>query len=234
MNGNSDRNRASKISRFQHNCVVRLLCLLLSAASLSAQTAHWEITPFAGFETDASVTATDPLTGQRAFPIDRIGIAKGQSYGLFVDYSRWQPLQFEFMWTRNSSVHAQHDAIAQRTFVLHKTDIDHYQFGIAWPFWKDKQLQPYFAAGLGFTRDSQAAGGSRTGESFSLGGGMKYYFSKHIGIRTEVRWIPSYANSKNGEVCTVVDDSVFADCSEGKLGQFFHRTNTAGGLAFRF
>ena len=60
MKQNRDRNLASHIVRFQHHRVVRLLCLLLCAISLSAQTARWKVTPFAGFETGPSVSATGP------------------------------------------------------------------------------------------------------------------------------------------------------------------------------
>ena len=76
----------------------------------------------------------------------------------------------------------------------YNTDIDQFHFGALYMFRSsDKKLRPYAAAGLGFTHfENSGMNANNTAFSYGVGGGVKYYMSKHIGFRGDARFVPTY------------------------------------------
>ena len=65
------------------------------------------------------------------------------------------------------------------------------------------RLRPYAAASVGFTHDSNGGGNpNRTEFSYSLGGGVKYYFEPALReLRGDIRYLPTYGSSSYGLYC---------------------------------
>ncbi len=209
--------------------------IFLFTPVLSAQTGgtRWEVAPFAGFETGASFpvqSRIDPLTGLPTSPIDQLHVEKGLTYGGFLDYAKSENLEYEFMWARNPTYYNQHDFVVNQWFKAYNTNFDQYQFGVLFDL-KDstQKMRPYIALGLGFTHESNDNNTSNTAFAFSAGGGARYYMSKHFGLRGDLRFIPTYANSVQGQVC-----DPYYGCYSAPQRNFLKRVNFAGGLAFRF
>lgn len=225
--------------------------ILLGAAALSAQNSsgtRFEITPFAGIETGASAPITVPtdLNGNPLNGIDKVGVDAGSSYGLFFDYAKTENFSYEFMWARNATSLNQHDFTTGQTFDTYDATVDQYQFGALFHiFDSSHKLRPYVAGGVGFTHTSNSStakasalenpffipssgNNSDTAFSFNIGGGAKYYITKHFGLRGDLRFLPTYASSTEGLVCGGFG------CSNGTQRNFFKRVNLAGGVVIRF
>jgi outer membrane protein with beta-barrel domain len=215
------------------SAIVLCVSACFAQTSLFAdKTYKWEFTPFVGFETGSSTPVQFQVdqNGNPVTSIDRTGIAKGLSYGGFVDYNRFENLSFEFMFTRNPTTYRQHDVIANQEFIAYDADVDQYQFGgIFHLFDETHKMRPYFGASVGFAHDSNSGGHGGTSFAYSVGGGVQYYPTRHIGFRTDLRYMPAYSTTIQGTVC-----DPFFGCFNQSQREFFNRVNMVGGVAFRF
>lgn len=214
---------------------------LLAAVSTNAQ-GRFEVTPFVGYETSGSypLNVLSSTSGPLAL-VDRLRVNDALSYGSFLGYNLSENFQLEFMWDRNNTSYSAHDITTQEYYKAYDSDIDQFQFGGLYTFrGSEHRLRPYFAASLGFTHDSNGSvttPGSptvgttpnRTAFAYSIGGGLKYYLNRHVGLRGDVRFLPTYGSSSNGEYC----DPLFG-CYTARVRNYLDRGNFVGGLIFRF
>ncbi len=152
------------------------------------------------------------------------------SFGTFIDYAHSDRLVYEFLWNRSLSAITQHDFTVNQSFKAYNADIDQYQFGVLINLLDPgRKLRPYVAGGVGFTHSNNSNATGDTAFSFNLGGGAKYYLSRHFGLRADLRLMPTYANSIQGQIC-----DPYYGCYYGTQRNFFKRLNAAGGVVFRF
>jgi opacity protein-like surface antigen len=208
---------------------VTVFLLLVSApASAQYETQKWEISPFGGYETSGSFPITN---GTSPFTVDRLRANAGRSFGSFIDYSLSDSFQAELMWDRNSTSFSEQNAITGAYTKAFNSDIDLFHFGILFMFRDpDKSLRPYVAGGIGFSH--QFNGGmtnNRTDFSYGIGGGVKYFPTRHVGFRADARFVPSYANSSPGTYC-----DEFGFCYLANVPHYLDRGNFTGGIIFRF
>ena len=86
------------------------------------------------------------------------------------------------------------------------------------------------AGSVGFTHEFNSGGNpSRTDFSYSLGGGVKYEVSRHVALRGDARYLPTYANSSPELYC-----DPFFGCYTARVSNYQHRGNFVAGIAFRF
>jgi Outer membrane protein beta-barrel domain len=140
-------------------------------------------------------------------------------------------LQLEFMWDRNNTSYSERSIVDNTYSKAFNSNIDQYQFGGLFMLLnRDRKLRPYVAASLGFTHDSNSLGTpNRTEFAYSFGGGVKYYFDRHIGLRGDVRYMPTYENSSTGSFC----DPIFG-CYSARVRNYLKRGNFVGGVIFHF
>ena len=214
---------------------------LLAAVSTKAQ-GRFEVTPFVGYETSGTYPI-DVLSGSGGSLalVDHLRVNDALSYGSFLGYNLSENFQLEFMWDRNNTSYSARDITTLQYFKAYNSDIDQFQFGGLFMFrGSEHRLRPYFAASLGFTHDSNGSvttSGSapvgttpnRTAFAYSIGGGVKYYLNRHVGLRGDVRFLPTYGSSSIGEYC-----DPFFGCYSAKVRNFLDRGNFVGGLIFRF
>jgi len=214
---------------------------LLMGVYTNAQ-GKFEVTPFIGYETSGSYPL-DVLsnTGGPLALVDNLRVNDALSYGSFLDYNLSENFQFEFMWDRNNTSYSAHDITTQAYYKAYDSDIDQFQFGGLYMFrGSEHRLRPYVAASLGFTQDSNGnltTSGStpagttpnRTEFAYSIGGGVKYYLNRHVGLRGDIRFLPTYGSSSNGEYC-----DPFFGCYNARVRNYLDRGNFVGGVIFRF
>jgi len=98
---------------------------------------------------------------------------------------------------------------------------------------KEPDFLVYAGLGAGATiLDSSEAVGETAKFSFSVSLGVKRYFSRHVGLRFEVRWIPVYLWTSPGamDMCGVGDVLCF---STGDY-RYMQQLDFRGGATFRF
>ena len=205
-----------------------LLAFFLGAADSTLAQGKFEVSPFGGYETSASYPVSPFSSGSTANPIDRLRVNDATSYGTFLDYNLAENFQAEFLWDRNNTSYSARQISTGTYSKAYNSDIDQFQFGGAFTFLDSThRWRPYFAASVGFTHDANSAGNSnRTEFSYSVGGGVKYYLSRHFGLRGDIRYLPTYGNSY-GVYC-----DPFGFCY--KSANFLNRGNFVGGLIFKF
>jgi len=212
------------------------LGVLVLGLTVFAATAHaqnygygqyykWEITPFIGYEVGGSYPV------QNSDAVDRARANDSKSFGVFVGRSFWEDFQFEAMWNRNDTQIDEREVITNQYLKAYNTNIDQFHFGILYMFRdSQKKLRPYAAAGLGFSHFENGGDNANfTGFSYGIGGGVKYYMFKHVGIRGDARFVPTYENSAPSEFC-----DQFGDCFEANQRNFLNRGNFTAGLILRF
>jgi opacity protein-like surface antigen len=207
-----------------------LAIFLLAAISVHAQ-GRWELTPFVGYETSGSYPVTSSSIGGGTIPVDRLRANGYANFGAFLDHNLGENFQLEFMWNRNNSSYSAHNILTNSYFNAYHSEIDQFQFGGLYMFRdSEHKLRPYAAASLGFTHDTNSNGNpDRTAFSFSLGGGVKYSLMRHIGLRGDIRYLPTYGSSSLGTYC-----DPFFGCYNTKIHNYLNRASMVGGIIFRF
>jgi hypothetical protein len=199
-----------------------VLCLL-AAISTKAQ-GRFEVTPFVGYETSGSYPVSGS-TGTSLF--DTLRVNESLAYGTFIDYNVTENFQGEFMWNRNNTSYSGHDILTQTYVNLYHSDVDQFQFGGLYMLrGSEHRLRPYIAGSVGFTHDENSNGAANnTAFSYSAGGGVKYYVSRHLGLRGDIRYLPTYGN-------TGVQCNSFYGCYN--VRNYLHRASFTGGIVFHF
>jgi hypothetical protein len=187
----------------------------------------WEVSPFAGYETNGTFTVTpSPI----AITVTKLRANGNVSFGSFIDYSLTTNAQLEFMWDRNPTSYSEQLSPNTAFTKAYHSNIDQFQFGGLFTFLgSEHKLRPYIAGGLGFTHEFNTGGTpNRTDFSYNLGGGVKYFVDRHFGFRADARWMPTYANSSPAIYCDLFG------CYSATVRNYQHRGNFVGGLVFRF
>lgn len=208
---------------------VRAILVLLALVALfgkpsAAQEHRFEITPFAGYETSGSY----PIT--TSFTVDKLRANGNINFGTFLNYSLTPNFQPEFMWVHNPTSFSQRDAGTGEYSKAFNSQIDQFQFGGNFLFRSpDAKLRPYAAASVGFTRNDNSGGNpNRTAFGYSIGGGVKYYATPHVGFRFDARLLPTYGSSGPGVVC-----DPFGFCYQATVHNYLNRGSFTVGIILR-
>ncbi len=206
------------------------LAFLLAAFSANAQ-GRFEVTPFVGYETSGSYPISIFSNTGGSGPVNSLQVNDALAFGTFLGYNITENTQLEFMWDRNNTSFNARNALTGQYFKAFNSDIDQFQFGGLYMLLNtEHRLRPYVAGSLGFTHDNNFNGTpNRTEFAFSVGGGVKYYISRHIGLRGDIRYMPTYGNSSYGTYC-----DPFYGCYSAKTANFLNRGNFVGGIIFNF
>jgi opacity protein-like surface antigen len=162
-----------------------MLALTFLGAAQTAGAATFELMPMVGFQ----INGSKDLAGPRN---DRLDFKNVALRGLSLGYMNTDNGELEFSWTRAySSAEIQRsggaapDRFDVRIEQLHLNGL--YMFQPA-------PLQPFLLVGVGATRFTPTGNLSTTTRfSFALGGGVKWLWNDHIGLRFDGRWTPVLA-----------------------------------------
>lgn len=159
------------------------LALLLGPAVASAQESHrFELTPRIGFNWGGSLDNRDTLFGAD------VEAKESGSYGLSFDIPLASALQLELLASRQATELRFDEGLFGPDFAVADIDISYYHVGLLWQG-TDRRVSPFFVASLGVTRLDPDLPDTSTENRFSLslGGGVKIFFSDHVGLRLEGR-----------------------------------------------
>jgi opacity protein-like surface antigen len=136
------------------------------------------------------------------------------------------------MWNRQPTQLGAHVFNTNRIASVSDVTLDMYQFSGLYEFGEERaKLKPFVVAGLGFTHiDSNGVLNFENRLSFNVGGGVKYYFSRHVGLRLEARYSPTQTTSTTGVVC----DPFSGFCFTTRIHNYAHQGQANAGIIFRF
>jgi len=113
---------------------------------------------------------------------------------------------------------------------IHCNFLHHYEIA-------DTKAMPYVMAGLGVTTYYASHNGLHDSEShfsFALGGGVKYFFSNHFGIRGEARWSPTLLSASDSGFWCRIGGAEVSTCVVKLKVSLQNQLDITGGLVFRF
>ncbi len=180
------------------------LLLPASAAWAQDEGRQYEITPFIGSRFGGNID----LSQQGNPNVDFLKIKSSLDYGVMASVTFWSDFEGEFMWNRQPTNLTSHNPTDGTYSFVSNMNLDMYQFDVLYNIHLHKtKVQPFVVAGLGFSHfgvpsvGGQSVLGFSNRFSFNIGGGAKYFFNKHWGVRAEVRWSPSDTTTGQGEYC---------------------------------
>src|SRR5271166_1359899 len=178
------------------------ITLLFASLPAKAQ-GRFEVTPIVGYETSGSYPISVFSNTGNAVPVNRLQVNDALSFGTFLDFNLTENAQLEFMWNRNNTSFSARNATTGDYSKAYNSNIDQFQFGGLYMLLNtEHRLRPYVAASVGFTHEGNDGGTpDRTAFSYSVGGGVKYYLSRHLGLRADARFLPTYGNSGHANYC---------------------------------
>jgi opacity protein-like surface antigen len=215
-----------------------ILFLTLGASSAHAQWSSssssgfglWnrgiEITPFGGTRFGGVIDANSTQVSN----VDYLTIRSGWDYGAMLDVDLFPHAQAEFMWNQQPTVLGAHIPGSGSTRIG-EASLSMFQWSILYQFLQPgSKLQPYAVAGLGFT-SYNTNGIIDLGNEFAwnVGGGVKYFFNPHIGVRLEARYSPSRTTQGYGQYC-----DPFYGCYTALVNNYAHQGQANLGVIFRF
>jgi opacity protein-like surface antigen len=170
------------------------------APAAQAQQRDIEITPFAGVRWGGYV---DLASGPQTYESYRF--KDSVNYGGMLDVTLAPDLlpnlEGEFMWNRQSTelssfVNGEYQDVGS-------SKLDQYQFGLLYQFGAhESRFHPFIVGGLGFENfRTNGVMPFNNRFAFNLGGGVKYFFTRHVGLRAEVRYSPSQTTSYLATYC---------------------------------
>lgn len=181
-------------------------------------TSTFQITPFFGQMAGGGFES--PTDGA-----DR-DVEADSSYGIFLNLVADVPeRQYELLYAKQGT---QIEGTAPLDL-----DIEYLQIGGLVSYPQDRHVIPYFGVTVGAARFSPDAAGldEETKVAFSVGGGVKFPITKHLGIRLDLRGYVTLLED-DSEIFCVVDPANAAACAiKPKSDTFVQYT---GSLGFTF
>jgi opacity protein-like surface antigen len=184
-----------------------------------AQTAGFELIPFAGYRTDGTIEGS---YHDHHSSSPHLKVAESDLYGVAFDVPLTGGLKLELMVNRQDSALKLDPGFLDPEIRLGDLSITYAHVGVLWQ-WRLGQVQPYVVASAGLARlDPQGSGLSAEDHgSASLGGGVKVFLTPNFGLRFEGR---GYAIDLN--------DS-FRDCNDcGRYDDYLYQAEGTAGVVF--
>jgi opacity protein-like surface antigen len=186
-----------------------------------------EITPFGGSRFGGVIDANSSQVSN----VDYLTIRSGWDYGAMLDVDLFPHAQAEFMWNNQPTVLGEHIP-GSGSSRIGEASLDMFQWSFLYQFLQPgSKLQPYAVAGVGFT-SYNTNGIIDLGNEFgyNIGGGVKYFFTPHFGLRLEARYSPSRTTQGVGEYC----DPYVGYCYPVTVNNYAHQGQANLGVIFRF
>jgi opacity protein-like surface antigen len=186
-----------------------------------------EVTPFIGGQIN---TGLDLSTARYS----RLDVQNGLNYGVSVGYLIGTHAGVEFMWNRNQAGTFARSVSGGADVKVFNLNTNQYLGGFILHFKnRESRLRPFVLVGAGATNlaPDRSHVNSITRFAWVLGGGVKHNFSKHLGVRLQAKWSPTYINTiTEGVWC----DPFWFGCWTKGDSVFLKEVDGTAGLTFRF
>ena len=196
---------------------IMLALVLIPAVSSSAQAV--EIAPFTGHRYGGGFEDT--------YTSANLEIADNASFGLLLDYDSEPDKQIEVFLSRQNT-----QLLTAGTFTgnpLFDLTIDYYHIGGLYMLPEGEHVHPFVLGTFGITRMEPKRPDltTETHMSISLGVGAKYFFSKSVGLRFDVRGIYTALNADTSVFCS-------GGCAIKVISSGFVQTEIGAALMMRY
>lgn len=165
--------------------ILSFAVLSLAAAGAAQAQSQFQITPTAGYRTSGQLTATD-----RDFLDDSdVEVDKSSVFGVIVDIPLGQSgFGIELLANRQKSAFSIDGGLFEPTEELGDVELTYVHGGVYYE-WLGGQVVPFISATAGVTRIDPKFDELEAEDraSASLGGGVKIFFNRNIGLRLEGR-----------------------------------------------
>jgi len=204
---------------------VRLLFLLLCIAPAPEVVAlSLELAPLAGIRIGGSFDLDDPA-------YDEAKVEEGPAYGFTLGFEFDETYHLEFMWSRQDTELTGEGGSPETEPSSIGINIDQYHINALYHWGSvDDWIRPFVLFGLGCTYyDPEQDVDGTLQFSFGLGGGVKLYLGKHLGLRLQGRWSPTYFSEYTAIAC-----SIPGSCLIATGGEFVHQVEFTAALILRY
>lgn len=196
-----------------------LLTLATAAPGHAQRGGQFELTPFGSYTFGGSFEVFDFEFGRIDFELE-----DSAGYGVTLGIPINQSFSVEILVAQQPTELSIDEGLFANDFVLGDIDVDLLQGGVLWQG-SMGQAKPFFVAGLGVARLSPDIPelDSETRPSFSIGGGVKTFFTPNFGLRFEGRLlvIALDEDNDNGFDCCRRDDSSTITQGTASVGLIF-------------
>ena len=222
----NEKPRGGTIGSMKKTIHVIVIVGLVGAASLLWGQGGFELTPTVGYRFGGNIELVNPALNPN---FRKLEVESNPAFGVALNHGVHDNIQVEFQWSRQDTHVNGRSRINNTATRLFGAYVDQYHANFLFhPADEGSHNQPFLVFGLGAsTFNPRAALSSRTQFSFELGGGIKHFFTPHVGLRLEAKWTPTYLRSNeewfcNGfDQCYSVSDPVYAQQGEVSSGIIF-------------
>jgi len=179
-------------------CALAFAFLAVFCCTTFAQQ-RFEVQPFVGYKYGGG---TD--VGANSLGLSRINIDSSIAYGATATFNPTEYMGLEFLWNQQPT-NASGVLFSGRTYpqkIGTTLDQFHGNFLFSLLGHENARVEPFVLFGLGAT-DMRGSGTSTTKFSWAMGGGVKYFVSRHIGFRVQARYtrpICTQATEESGAI----------------------------------
>jgi hypothetical protein len=178
--------------------------LIVLSPALSAQQQpepkplRFDLTPFIGYRTSISFPIEPHVTGMNP----RVVLDASPSYGVSLGVRLNEDDLIEVRWARQDSyVHSMDitPQLPRQRVILDQFhgDFSHEYRVEDWASW----ARPFVMASVGATNAASSASTNFTRFSFGLGGGVRFYASRHLGFKIQAEWLPIFVDPRVAFIC---------------------------------
>ena len=189
---------------------------------------RFELQPFVGLKTGGNIPVQCNFCDS-SLNFLKINVDGSLNYGATLGVNATDNIGVEFMWNRQPTVVVGRLSTgnSQRHVGI---NIDQYQGNFLYTFFeKEKKLRPFILVGVGSTKFA-GRGESDLRISYGVGGGVKYFFHPHMGVRLQARYTPSYLYATaDGAWC-----NWWGVCYVTSNGHYLQQFDMTAGWVFRF
>jgi len=184
---------------------------------------RFDFTPFVGYRTIMSIPIEPHVSGTNPRLVLDQGVSYGASLGMWVH----EDDLVEFRWARQGShVHSEdvEPALSRQRLTLDQFhgDFSHEYFVEDWATW----ARPFVIGSVGVTHVAGNDTLSFTRFSFGIGGGLRFYATRHLGFKVQAEWLPVVVDPQVaficGPGCVVRVGASVASQGELIVGPVFH------------
>jgi hypothetical protein len=180
-----------------------LLFIALSPALTAQQQPEpkplrFDFTPFIGYRTSMSLPIEPHVSGTNPSVVLDANPSFGVSFGFRLN----EDGLVEIRWARQDSyVHSQdvNPPIPRQRVILHQFhgDFSREYTVEEWGPW----ARPFVLLSVGGTQISNSNDVNFTRFSFGIGGGVRFYPSRHIGFKIQAEWVPVLVDPQGAFIC---------------------------------
>jgi len=175
-------------------CAIFLGIFSMVSIATEAMGQSFEVTPFVGYRFGGDFR--DSVTGAG------LDIDDSESYGIVLGKNMSPETQLEFLYSHQTTELKSTGLFSATS--LTDLDIDYYHLGGSYIWNPKRKMRPFIQASVGVAHLNPDRGGlgSETRFSFGIGGGLKYFLTKHIGLRLDGRALGTLLNSNSAVFCS--------------------------------